>query len=263
MTVRAAAVEAAAVAGRRLAHLRRAPGRFLGVTLSPLVSMLVLGFVFRGSIVLPGGGSYQEYLFAGAAVQVGLAGVQPTAMVVATDLRTGLIDRFRSLPISRSSVLFGQVLADFLVGMAALAVITAFGLLVGWRAHGGFLAAVGGFAVVAVFVYVMVWVGALLGMMTKSLELITAVAPLIVVVLPFLSTAFLASGSMPALIRPIAEWNPISAVIAACRDLWGNAAPEATGFPARHPELVAVISLGLLLAVSWVLSVWRYRYPAD
>jgi ABC-2 type transport system permease protein len=258
----AALVEALAITGRRLRHLRRAPGLFLGVTLSPLVSMLVLGYVFRDSIVLSGGGNYQEYLFAGAAIQVGLAGLQPTAMVVTTDLRTGLIDRFRSLPISRSAVLFGQVLADFLVSMMALAVVTVFGLLVGWRAHGGVVATLGGFAVVALFIYVMIWAGALLGMLSRSLEMIAAIAPLIVVVLPFLSNAFLAPGTMPALIRPIAEWNPISAVIAACRELWGNAAPVATSFPGRNPVLVAAVTLGLLLAFSWWLSVRRYRFPA-
>jgi ABC-type polysaccharide/polyol phosphate export permease len=255
-------VEAFAITGRRLRHLRRAPGRFLGVTLSPLVSMLVLGYVFRDSIVLPGGADYQEYLFAGVAVQIGLAGVQPTAMVVTTDLRTGLIDRFRSLPISRSAVLFGQVLADFLVGMMALGVVTTFGLLVGWRAHGSVVSVLGGFAVVAAFIYVMIWVGVLLGMVSRSLELISAVAPLIVVVLPFLSNAFLASGAMPALIQPIAQWNPISAVISVCRDLWGNAAPIDTHFAARYPAFVAVVSLGLLLLFSWSLSVRRYRFPA-
>jgi ABC transporter DrrB family efflux protein len=254
--------EIVAVAGRRLRHLRRAPGRFIGITLNPLVSMIVLGYLFKNSIVIPGGGSYQEYLFAGAGLQAGLAGVGPTAIAVAGDLKGGLIDRFRSLPIGRSVVLFGHTTADFLVGLLGLAVVSGFGLLVGWRSHTGIGATLAGFAVLAAFMYVMLWVGVLLGMVSRSLETIDSIATLVVVVFPFLSSAFLSAANLPAWIRPVAEWNPISAVSTACRRLWGNPAATEATFPVQHPSVVIIVSLGLLFALTSVISIRRYRTAA-
>lgn len=257
--LRHGATEVFAVAGRRLRHLRRAPGRFLGITLNPLLTMLVLGFLLERSLVVPGGGSYQEYLFAGAAVQGGLAGVGPTAIAVASDLKGGIIDRFRSLPVARSSILLGHTLADFLVGLAGLVVVTGFGLLLGWRPHGGAGQVVLGFGLLAVFSYVMLWVGVLFGLASRSLETISSITPLVVTVLPFLSSAFLATDNLPAGLRTVAEWNPVSAVAQACRELWGNPVAQGSGFPAQHPLPVALLTLGTLLLVSATLALRRYR----
>ncbi|MER7702086.1 ABC transporter permease [Kitasatospora sp. NPDC097605] len=257
--LRAVLAEVGAVAGRRLRHLGRAPGRVIGVALSPLVSMVMLGYLFRDAVTLPGGGDYAEYVFAGGAVQVGLAVVGPTAVSVAVDLRSGLVDRFRSLPISRSAVLFGHTLADLLVGVLGLAVVTAAGLLLGWRPRAGILSALGGFGLIVVFAYVMLWVGVLLATTLRAVETISVVTPFIVVVLPFLSNAFLAPQDMPAAIRPVAEWNPVSAVIAACREAWGNPAPAAGGFPAEHPAVVLAVSLGVLFTICSAVSLHRYR----
>ncbi|MFJ8860112.1 ABC transporter permease [Streptomyces sp. NPDC102451] len=257
--LRHCAVEAFAVAGRRLRHLRRAPGRFLGITLNPLLTMLVLGFLLEKSLVVPGGGSYQEYLFAGAAVQGGLAGVGPTAIAVGSDLKGGIIDRFRSLPVARSSILLGHTLADFLVGLAGLVVVTGFGLLLGWRPHGDVWQVLLGFALLAAFSYVMLWVGVLFGLASRSLETISSVTPLVVTVLPFLSGAFLATENLPAGLRTVAEWNPVSAVAQACRELWGNPVAQGSGLPAEHPLPVAALTLGTLLLVSVTLALRRYR----
>ncbi|MCX2732062.1 ABC transporter permease [Saccharopolyspora sp. NFXS83] len=254
--------EVAAVAGRRLRHLRRAPGRFIGITLNPLVSILVLGYLFQSSITIPGGGDYQEYLFAGAALQVGLAGVGPTAIAVASDRQGGLIDRFRSLPISRASVLFGHTCADFLVGLVGLVVVTAVGLLLGWRPHTGPLQVLAGFGLLAVFLYVMLWVGVLLGMVLHSLESIDSLAPLIAVVFPFLSNAFLSEQNLPGWLVPVAAWNPISAVATACRQLWGNPVTTGTGFPSEHPGIVVLVTLAVLFAVTTWISLRRYRDTA-
>ncbi|MFC8917284.1 ABC transporter permease [Streptomyces sp. WAC05374] len=251
--------EVLAVTGRRLHHLGRAPGRVVGVALSPLVSMVMLGYLFRDAIRLPAGGEYGEYVFAGGAVQVALACVGPTAISVAMDFKGGLVDRFRSLPISRSAVLFGHTLADLLVGLLGLAVVTGAGLLLGWRTRTGVLPTLAAFGLIALFVYVMLWLGVLLAMTLRNVETISVVTPFIVVVLPFLSNAFLAPQSMPAAIRPVAEWNPVSAVIAACRDLWGNPATSGGSFPAEHPVAVAAVTLGVLFAVCSAVSLRRYR----
>ncbi|MEV4318227.1 ABC transporter permease [Actinocrispum sp. NPDC049592] len=258
----ATVAEILATAGRRLRHLRRAPGRFIGITLNPLVSMIVLGYLFQRSILIPGGGSYQEFLFAGAALQVGLAGVGPTAVAVATDLKGGLIDRFRSMPISRGAVLIGHTLADLVVGVFALAIVTGFGLLLGWRPHTGILGTLAGFGVLVVFIYVILWLGVLLGMASKSLETIDSISSLIVVVLPFLSSAFLSAEYLPGWLRPVAEWNPISAVATACRQLWGNPGANGDSFAITNSALVVIVSLGVLFLLTSVQSLRRYRSAA-
>ncbi|HET6860674.1 MAG TPA: ABC transporter permease, partial [Streptomyces sp.] len=255
----AAVTETLAVAGRRLRHLRRAPGRFLGITLNPLLTMLVLGFLLEKSLVIPGSGDYREYLFAGAVVQGALAGVGPTAIAVAGDIRGGVIDRFRSMPVSRGSVLFGHTLADFVVGIGGLVVVTGFGLLLGWRPHGSPAAVLAGFGLIAVFLYVMLWVGVLLGLTSRSLETISSITPLVVTVLPFLSSAFLAPANLPSWLRTFAEWNPVSAVAQACRELWGNPVAEGSGFPAEHPVLVMALTLGVVFVLACWTSLRRYR----
>ncbi|MFJ9041560.1 ABC transporter permease [Streptomyces sp. NPDC102406] len=257
--VRAFATEVSAVLGRRLRRLRRGPGRAIGVVLNPLVSMVLLGYLFRDAITLPAGGSYVEYVFAGGAVQVGLACVGPTAVSMAMDLQGGIVDRFRSLPISRSAVPLGHTGADFLTAMAALLVTTGAGLLLGWRSHTGLLPTLAGFGLVAVFTYVMLWLGVLLATTLRSIETISVVAPFIVIVLPFLSSAFLSPQTMPGAIRPIAQWNPVSAVIAACRDLWGNPATTSPGFVGDHPLVVVAVTLSVLCAVCVVISLRRFR----
>jgi len=244
-----------ALTGRRLAHLRRAPGRLIGITFNPLVSMLVLGFLFQGLVRMPGMADYRAYLFAGAAVQVGLAGIGPTALAVSTDLRGGLVDRFRSLPISRTAVLFGHTTADFLVGLAATVVVTGFGLLLGWSPHGTVAETLAAFGILALFTYVMVWVGALFGLLIGNAESIGSISSLVVVVLPFLSTAFVVPADVPAVLRPIIEWNPLSAVIDACRALWGNGVAGAEGGHAGF----AVISLLVVFAGVWGWCTWLWR----
>ncbi|MEU7134379.1 ABC transporter permease [Streptomyces sp. NPDC046261] len=252
-------VESLAVAGRRLRRLRRGPGRLIGLVMNPLVSMIVLGYLFQGSLSISGQGSYQEYIFAGVAAQAGLAGIGPTAVAVAADRRGGLVDRFRSLPITRSAVLVGHTLGDLVVGLIGLAVVTAFGLGFGWRPHGGALAVLAGFAVLAAFMYAMLWVGVMLGMFSRNLETINVFAGLVTVLFTFLSNAFQSVDRLPGWLRPVAEWNPVSAVVTAVRELWGNPVAGAGGFPAQHAWLAIALSLGVVFLLTVPLSLRRYR----
>lgn len=257
------AVESAAVAGRRLRRLRRGPGRLIGVIMNPLVSMIVLGYLFQGSLAISGGGDYQEYIFAGVAAQVGLAGIGPTAVAIAMDLRGGLVDRFRSMPISRSAVLLGHTLGDLAVGMIGLTVVTGVGMLLGWRPTSGPLGLLAGFAVLAVFMYVMLWVGVLLGMVSRNLETINVTAGLVTVLFTFLSNAFQSVDRLPGWLRLVAEWNPVSAVVTAVRRLWGNPVATGGGFPDQHVSWAVVLSLGAVLTVTVLLSLRRYRSAAS
>lgn len=254
--------EILSLAGRRLRHLRRAPGRLVGVIMNPLVTMIAMGYLFKNSIVVPGGGPYPEYLMAGAAAQVALASVGPTAISVAMDLKGGLVDRFRSLPISRIAVLIGHTFADLVLSLLALVVVLAVGLGLGWRVHTGVLGLLAGFGVLAAFIYVMLWVGVLVGLLCRNPETIDSVGALVVVLFSFLSSAFLAVSQYPGWLRPIAAWNPVSSVTNQVRLLWGNPVATGSGFTGHQPGLVVLISLFAVLLVTTLASFRRYRAAA-
>ncbi len=252
-------VETLALAGRRLRHLRRAPGRLVGVVLNPLVMLLAVGYLLKGAIVPPHGGRLQDYLMPGIAMQVGLAGIGPTAISVALDLRAGLMDRFRSLPISRAAVLVAHALGDALVGLGVLAVISLVGLAIGWRTHGDPLSILAGFGMAAAFIFVMVWVGILLGMLVGNVESIDSIGALVLVICTFLSNAVFSPTSLPNWLRPVVQWNPVSAVADSCRHLWGGPVQASSGVPGQHPYLVAGFWLVALLAATATLSMRRFR----
>ncbi|WP_246258520.1 ABC transporter permease [Amycolatopsis anabasis] len=255
----AMAVETLALAARRLTHLRKVPGRLLAITLNSLITMLAIGYVFKDAVLVPGGGSYPEFLLPAALMQVGLASIAPTAIAVAMDLKGGLTDRFRSLPITRPAVLIGHTLGDLVVGLIALAVVAGFGFLVGGRVHTGFLPLLAGLALLVVFLYAMIWVGVLLGLSMKNPESIDGVGAIVTLGLSFLSNAFMSIDRLPAWLRPIAEWNPVSSVTNACRELWGNPIAVGTGFPSQHPGIVIAVTLGVVFVGATFLSFRRYR----
>ncbi|WP_082469179.1 ABC transporter permease [Sciscionella sediminilitoris] len=254
----ATATEVLAVTGRRLRHLVRGPGRLVGLVMNPLVMMIGIGYLFRGALVLPGSQDYVGYLMAGACAQLGLAGIGPTAVAVAMDLRGGLVDRFRSLPISRAAVLLGHTLADLVASLAGLVLILAVGFGLGWRVHTGFWSFLAGFGLLAVFCYVLLWVGVLVGMIVRSPESIDSIGSLIVVLFGFLSSAFLAVGALPGWLAPIAAWNPVSAIADLVRGLWGNPVPPGAGFASAHPGQVLVIALGVIFCCTASISLRRY-----
>lgn len=256
----AAMSDMAALTGRHIRHIRRSPGKLIGITLNPLVMMLVVGYLFKNSIVMPPGGHNQDYIMPGIAAQVGLASVGPTAVGVAMDIRGGLIDRFRSLPISRVVVLIGHTLSDLVVALISLAIVTVVGFAIGWRGLAGLPSLIGGFALIVTFIYAMLWVGAFLGLAIRNVEAIGSVSALILVLFSFLSNAFILVKGLPGWVQPIAEWNPLSCVIDACRQLWGNPVPvSGGGFPASHPALVALASLGIVIVIAVPLSLHAYR----
>jgi ABC-2 type transport system permease protein len=234
-----AALHVAALTGRHLIRLRRSPGRLVGIVLNPLVMLLAFGVLFRDVLAVPAG---IDHVFAGAAVQVGLASLGPTAIGMAEDVRGGLVDRFRSVPVAKVSVLAGHTLADLVSVAAGLVAVTAAGLVLGWRPHGSPLALLGGFALVLAFGYVMVWLGVLLGLTVRALPTVDTVAALALVVFSFLSTAFVPAQGLPSWLRPVAEWNPVSVVVDACRDLWG-------GGTGHVGAAVAVLAAVLLVTV--------------
>ena len=247
-------------ARRRLAHVRQIPEKLIDVTLQPLMFVLLFAFVFGGVIDIPGG-NYREYLIGGILVQTIAFGIMGPATSMATDLTEGIVDRFRSLPSSRSAFLSGHLIAELAAMTLAVAVMAASGLIVGWRIDASFGSAVAGFALLLLFAFAMLWVGTLLGVAARSTDAVTGALFLLVFPLTFLSNAFVPADGLPDGLRQIAEWNPVSVMVAAVRTLFGNptALPADAAWPLAHPVPCALAWCALITAVALPLTIQRFR----
>jgi ABC-2 type transport system permease protein len=256
--------DVAVLAKRSLARIAREPETLMDVTIQPILFVLLFAFVFGGAIALPGGGNYHEYLIGGM-LAMGLAATAPgTAVALVTDMSTGLIDRFRSLPTSRSAVLAGRTIADLVTQVIGTVVVAAVGLAIGWRIHSSIADAAAAFGLALLFGYAFTWVGAWLGMMLRSPEAAQQMGFVLFLPLTFVSNAFVPTQGMPGWLQPIAEWNPMSALAAASRSLFGNPNPAASvqAWPMQHPELAVLGWSAVLLAVFAPLAVHLYRRKA-
>jgi ABC transporter DrrB family efflux protein len=248
--------DAYALAGRHIKHLIRVPQKLLGTTVMPMAYVAIFGYLF-GSVITVPGGSYREYIMAGIFTQMMLSTASNTALGVTGDLGNGLVDRFRSLPIARGAVLIGRTTADVALAAVSCALMALVGLLIGWRVHGGVLDALAGFGILIAFGYAMTWLGAFMGMALRTPEAVNAIAFLIVMPLTFLSNAFIPLDHLPAWLRAVCEWNPISVIAAAVRQLFGNNAALTShlAFPEHHPVLLAPALILLMLAVLMPLAI--------
>jgi ABC-2 type transport system permease protein len=240
---------------RSIARIRREPETLSDVTIQPVLFVLMFAYVFGGAIGGIGGGGgggsdYHSYLISGM-LGMTLAQTAPgTAVAIVSDMETGLIDRFRSLPMSRAAVLTARTIADLLTQVIGGVVVALVGLAIGWRIHNGAGDAIEAFALALLFGYAFTWVGVCLGMALRSPEAAQQTGFIIFLPLTFISSAFVPTQSMPGWLQPVAEWNPMSSLAAACRQLFGNPNPatQVHAWPAQHPELAVVCwSLGLLV----------------
>jgi ABC-2 type transport system permease protein len=249
---------------RSIARIRREPETLSEVTIQPVMFVLMFAYVFGGAINIPGGGSYHEYLIGGM-LGMGLAQTAPgTAVAVVTDMSTGLIDRFRSLPMSRAAVLTARTIADLLTQMIGALVVAGVGLAIGWRVHTNAGDVIEAFALALLFGYAFTWAGVCLGMVLRSPEAAQQTGFVIFLPLTFISSAFVPTQGMPGWLQPIAEWNPLSSLAAACRELFGNPNPAAAVqvWPAQHPELAVLCWSAAMLVVFAPLAVRLYRSKA-
>ena len=236
---------------RSIARIRREPETLSDVTIQPVLFVLMFAYVFGGAIGgLGGGDKYHSYLIGGM-LGMTLAQTAPgTAVAIVSDMETGLIDRFRSLPMSRAAVLTARTLADLLTQVIGGVVVALVGLAIGWRIHNGAGDAIEAFALALLFGYAFTWVGVCLGMVLRSPEAAQQTGFIIFLPLTFISSAFVPTQSMPGWLQPVAEWNPMSSLATACRSLFGNPNPAAQvhAWPCQHPELaVGCWSVGLLV----------------
>jgi ABC transporter DrrB family efflux protein len=241
---------------RNLLHIRRTPELLLDVTLSPIMFVILFNYVFGGAISVgqEGGeeGSYANFLMAGIFVQtIAFAGIY-TSVLLANDLQKGMIDRFRSLPMSQSSVLTGRTLTDLLRAMLAIAIMFVVGLLVGFRPEGGVAGVAGAIGIMLLFGFAMSWVGVAAGALVRTPEALQGIIFAVVFPLTFVSSAFVPTQTMPDWLQVFAENQPMSQVVNAVRDLM-------LGTELYTAEIPAVMWSVAFLVVAFPLGIWLYN----
>jgi ABC transporter DrrB family efflux protein len=244
--------DALAVAGRNLIAYRRVPQLVVFSTIQPVIFVVLFRYVFGGAVRSIPGVPYVDYLIPGIFVQTTVFGAIGSAVGLATDMKSGLLERFRSLPMARSAVLAGRTLADLARNVFVVALMAAVGFAVGFRVHTGALAFFVAMGLVLLFGYALSWVFATVGLMVGDPETAQAAAFPVMAPLVFASSAFVPVASMPGWLQPFAEHQPVSVTASAVRAL-------VIGGPTTSYLLQSVAWCVAILLVFGPIAVQRYR----
>lgn len=245
-------VDCGVVAVRNLRVLTRMPQMVLGMVLQPLMFVLLFSYVFGEAL---GGDRYREFLIGGIMTQSVAFNAGFTALGVATELNRGIIDRFLLLPMSRLAVVVGRTISDVMVNILSLAVMSLTGLAIGWRLDGSFLDIADGYLTVLLFGFAMSWVGTVIGLVSSSAEAAQSLMASILFPLSFISSAFVPAQTLPAPLRFVANWNPVTSVARSLRESFGNptsvnpALPEPATWASANPHLYSVLASVVILLV--------------
>ncbi|MEU9110214.1 ABC transporter permease [Streptomyces sp. NPDC048483] len=258
------------LARRNLIRMSRIPEIVLFGLIQPVMFVVLFTYVFGGSISIGGSTDpklYKEFLMAGIFAQTVTFATAGAGAGIADDMHKGLIDRFRSLPMSRGAVLTGRTLADLVQSALTLVVLAGVALLVGWRAHENIAKVICGFLLLLLLGYAFSWIGALIGLTVRTPEAATSGGLIWLFPLTFISNAFVPVIGMPTFLQHIAEWNPFSATVAGARELFGNTMPKVpksvTGaWPMEHPVIASILWSVLIVVVFRTLAVRKYRRAA-
>jgi ABC-2 type transport system permease protein len=236
------------------------PEMLLDVTVQSVMFVLLFAYVFGGSIAVTGS-SYREFLLPGIMVQTMVFSAAIVATGLTNDLQKGIVDRLKSLPISRSSVLVGRSISSLIHSSIGIAVMGVTGLLIGWRIRNGVVDGVLAFVLLLFFGFAMIWLGIWVGSLMRSVEAVQGFMFTVMFPLTFVANTFAPTENMAPWLRVIAEWNPVSALTQACRELWGNGlpAPADAAWPLQHPVAVSIGWSLLLTAVFAPLAVAAFR----
>jgi ABC transporter DrrB family efflux protein len=248
------------VVRRNLTHIKRMPELLMDVTVQPVMFVLLFAFVFGASIDVPGGG-YREFLIPGIMAQTMIFSSFIVAIGLVSDLEKGFVDRLKSLPIARSSILVGRSLSSLIHSSIGITVMALTGLTIGWRIRNGLLEGVLGFVLFLLIGFAMIWVGILVGSSFRSVEAVQGFMFTVMFPLTFLANTFAPTENMPQWLRFLAEWNPVSSLTQAARELWGNgpSAPADAALPLHHPVLFTLGWALMITAVMAPLSVRAFR----
>jgi ABC-2 type transport system permease protein len=255
--------DGAVVAKRNLIKIRRVPELMVWALMSPIMFVLLFAYVFGSSIPIPGA-DYREYLMAGIFTQTVIFGSTFTGVGLAEDMTKGIIDRFRSLPMSRSAVLIGRTASDIVYNSASIVVMSTTGLIVGWRIRTSLLQALGGFLVLLLFSYAVSWIMAFVGLRVSSVEVVNNASFMFIFPMTFVANTFVRIDLLPGPLRTFAEWNPVSAVSQAAREAFGNTGnlPQPEVWSLENPVAYALIWVVIILAIFVPLAVRQYKKAA-
>jgi ABC-2 type transport system permease protein len=249
------------IAQRNIIRIRRVPDVMAFVLVQPLMFVLLFAYVFGGSIDIPGG-NYREFLIAGIFAQTVVFGATFTGAGLAEDLQKGLINRFRSLPMSRSAVVAGRTASDVVYNALSILVMSIAGLFVGWRIRGSVLDAIAGFALLLFFSYAFSWVMACVGLLVPTPEVVNNASFVILFPLTFIANTFVPSDNLPGVLRTIAEWNPVSTLTHAVRVKFGNipvGTPDPTAWPLQNSVLYSLVWAIALIVIFAPIATRLYQ----
>lgn len=242
---------------RNIVHIQREPAQLSDVTIQPVLFTLLFTQLFGAAMVLPGGGSYVDFAVAGLLI-MNLATSSPmgSAVGLSSDVNTGIVDRFRTLPMRRSAIVAGRTFSDLLASIMCAVFVALAGLVVGWRPGNGLSGLLAGFAVALLFGYALTWLGACIGLFTSGPESAQSIGLILLFPLAFVSNAFVPTNGLPTVLGAIAAWNPVSCAAAAVRELWGNPNPSAMidAWPMQHPITASIVWSFVILGVSFVTA---------
>jgi ABC transporter DrrB family efflux protein len=250
------------MARRGLIHMKRQPEALSDATIQPIVFVLLFAYVFGGAISVPGGGNYRSFLMGGIFAQTIVFTAFGVAMALAFDRKNQAVDRFRALPMAKGAVLGGHAVASLFKSLLPIVIMSLCGLVIGWRIEEGVFNAAIGYLLLVAFAFAMIWVGVLLGSLVATPEGVQGIAFGVLFPITFLSSAFVPTNNMPAVVRAIANWNPTSSLANAVRIQFGNPhSPVAAGdpWPTAHPMAYTIIWLVAIIAICAPIAVRLYQ----
>jgi ABC transporter DrrB family efflux protein len=252
-------MDAVLIGWRNLKRVPRIPELAIFAILQSIMFVLLFVYVFGGAINIQGPGDYTNFFMPGIFAQTIVFASATTAIGMTDDVNKGIIDRFRSLPMSRSAVITGRTFSDVIYNGGILLVLMVTGFVVGWRVD-SIPNLVLGFLLLLFFAYGMTWLGVWLGLNVPTVEVAQQVIFTVLFPITFISNVFVPLPTLPSWLQPIAEWNPTSTLTAALRELWGNPNPVTTNsLASTEPLLVTIIWVIVIIAVFAPLGARRYR----
>ena len=259
--VRWALEDGMVIAKRNVIKIKRVPEILVFVLISPIMFVLLFAYIFGSAIDIPGG-SYREFLIGGIFAQTVVFGATFTGAGLAEDMQKGIINRVRSLPMSPFAVVLGRTASDVVYNALTLVIMGLTGLLVGWRIRNGIGDALLAFGLLLLFAYAFSWIMALVGLIVPSVEVVNNASFIVIFPLTFIANTFVPTDGLPAGLKLFAEWNPISALTQAVRELFGNippGAPEPSNWGLQNPVLYSLIWIAIILVIFVPLSIRQYQ----